>query len=120
MPSSVRPLLAGLAVLAVTALGGCSSDKPYVLSDYLSNQKGEVQICYSSSNSTPQQVAAVAEDVCNRYHRTAKLWLTQPGQCNLATPNISTFYCVARPGETPPPFNTKKAPLRHDSDDFKN
>ena len=120
MPSSVRPLLAGLAVLAVTALGGCASDKPYVLSDYLSNQKGEVQICYSSSNSTPQQVAAVAEDVCNRSHRTAKLWLTQPGQCNLATPNISTFYCVARPGETPPPFNTKKAPLRHDSDDFKN
>lgn len=111
MRSPHRPVFAALALLGVVSLGACA-EKPYVNSDYRSNQTGEVQVCFNPENSTPAEVAALAEQTCNRYHRTAKLWLTQRGQCTWTAPDISTFYCAARPGETPPPFIDKKSPLR--------
>ncbi|HVI53338.1 MAG TPA: hypothetical protein VM661_19170 [Candidatus Sulfotelmatobacter sp.] len=106
-----RPAFAGLALLVAASLGACT-EKPYVYSDYRMNQQGEVRVCFDPSSSTPEEVAALAEQTCNRYHRTAKLWVTQKSQCTWTTPDISTFYCAARPGETPPPLIDKKSPLR--------
>lgn len=111
---STRLHPAALGFATVTVLAGCAAEKPYVLSDYMSNQQGVVQVCHHH-DSPPKDIAALAEEVCNHYHRTAKLWLMQKGQCNLSSPDISTFYCVARPGETPPPFVNKHAPLRSHS-----
>jgi len=117
MSSKIRPFFAGFVIMASAALVGCA-EKPYVYTDYRSNQIGEVQVCFDPANSSPEQVAAAAEETCNRYHRTAKLWLTQKHQCTWTTPSMSTFYCVARPGETPPPLIDKHSPLRHDSTTF--
>lgn len=113
---TLRRLLvpAGLTLAATTLLTGCAGDPPYAQTDYRYHQQGQVQICYNS-HSTPEQVAAVAEEICNRYKRTAVLWQTQTYQCEWRNPNLATFYCTARPGETPPPVIDKHAPLRHDS-----
>jgi len=117
MLRSTRLLLAGFGLVTATVLAGCAAEKPYVLSDYTNVESGMVKVCYSPSNSTPKEVWATADEACARFHRTAKLWLTQKGQCNLSTPDVATYFCMAKPGETPIPFSSKRAPLRPNSTD---
>jgi hypothetical protein len=105
--------LAPLALSAVL-LAGCATEKPYLYSDYRYHQIGQVIICSSDSNSTPEQVKAMAEEVCNQYDRTAIVATVQKYQCSWTAPTQSTFACAARPGEHPAPIVPRLAPLRRD------
>ncbi len=106
---SISALLLGGLVLT-----GCAPDKPYFLYDYSYQRIGNIQICYSPSNSTQAQLDQMAEERCNRIERTAQLQYTQKAQCSIATPDLAYYQCVARPGETPPPLVNRHAPLRHE------
>jgi len=100
-------------VLAVL-IGGCAADAPYLYSDYRYHQRGSVIVCYSDENTTPEQVKAMADEVCRQYDRVARLQLQQPYQCSWTVPTQALFNCVPRPGENPPPIIRHNAPMRHD------
>ena len=93
-------------------LAGCGGGQPYVLTDYRQHQTGRVEVCYDGHKTSLDQARALADGVCDQYSRMAKFEISQRNQCNWRTPDIALFYCVARPGETPPPFVPQKAPLR--------
>lgn len=105
-PVRSAPLLALLALLA-----GCA-ERPYLRSDYRIHQSGRVEVCYNKEKATPREVWQLAENVCERYDRTAELKLQQVGQCSWTAPSLAYFSCEARPGETPAPFVKQNAPLR--------
>jgi|GEM_PF-1606877 len=105
----------GAGLLLLGLLGGCAG-APYVDSSYMEHQSGRVRICYAPSTTPPAKVQAMAEEVCQKYHRTAVHWLTQPNQCSWTDPYLATFYCAARPGEPPPPeLPVRHAPMRHET-----
>lgn len=110
---NVRFTLAVAATAAV--LSACAAEPPFVLTDYRSLQLGYVKVCYSTENTTPEKVFALAETECSRYDRTARLQIQQLGQCSWTAPTVATFVCEARPGETPPPLVIRNAPMRHDA-----
>ena len=98
----------GLAAVALTGCGGA----PYVLTDYRSHQKGVVEVCYDRGKAPMTETQKLADGICEQYDRMASLQLGQSFQCNWRTPDIALYYCVARPGEHPPPFVPQVAPLR--------
>ena len=100
------------AIVAVAVLAGCGGGRPYVLTDFRDHQKGIVEVCYDRGTTSMVQATKLADGICDQYDRVASLQLRQNEQCNWATPDIALFYCVARPGEKPPPFVPQKAPLR--------
>ena len=106
--------LAVLTLLAPlgAALAGCGGGAPYVLTDYRNHQRGLVEVCYDHRMTPLHQAQKLADEICVQYDRMAAFQLAQRDQCNWRTPDIALFYCVARPGETPPPFVPQKAPLR--------
>jgi hypothetical protein len=93
-------------------LAGCGGGNPYVLTDYRQHQTGRVEVCYDDQKTSLGQAKALADGICDQYSRVASFQISQRNQCNWRTPDIALFYCVARPGETPPPFVPQKAPLR--------
>ncbi len=110
--SALRALL---ACSALTALGACGTEAPYVQTSYRLNQSGYVMVCSGGDAAARKQAAALAEQTCTRYHRTAKLWRVAHGQCDWLSSTQATYLCVPKPGVTPMPFNGKHAPMRHDS-----
>ena len=108
-----RPNL--LAFFALAALAGCGGGAPFVLTDYKSHQSGIVEVCYDDAKTSIADAQKLADGVCKLYERTADFQLAQRNQCTWRTPELALFYCVARPGETPPPFVPQKAPLRSPS-----
>jgi hypothetical protein len=104
------PPLCGLLLLA-----GCSTEKPFVLSDYRAHQRGVVQACYSEDKGSLEDTTKLAENICKEFDRTAKLQLLQPYQCTWTAPVMATYSCVPRPGETPAPILLHNAPMRHDT-----
>jgi len=106
----VRRLLT--VVIALGPLAGCGGGEPYVLTDYRQHQTGQVEVCYDDQKTSLAQAQKLADGICGQYERVASFQLRQKYQCNWTTPTIALFYCVARPGETPPPFVPQKAPLR--------
>ena len=105
-----------LPLLALLPILGCSSlaRDPYVQSDYLAHSRGQVQVCLDEDRSSLDQAQALAEQVCRRFDRTARFQLTRKYECSVTTPTLALYSCVARPGETPPPLQAEKAPLRHE------
>jgi hypothetical protein len=113
MPSHLRrPVRSSLATLVLAGVVAGCGGRPYVLTDYRQHQKGQVEVCYDSNSTSIDQAKALADGICDQYSRMAKFELSQRFQCNWRTPDIALFYCVARPGETPPPFVKQTAPLR--------
>jgi hypothetical protein len=108
--TSAKPILA--IALAAVALSGCGGGRPFVLTDYRDHQKGIVEVCYDHGSTSMAQASQLADHICDQYDRVASLQLHQFNQCSWTTPDIALFYCVARPGETPPAFVPQKAPLR--------
>jgi len=104
------PPLSGLLLLAA-----CSTEKPFILSDYRAHQRGVVQACYSEEKGTLEQTTALAENICKEFDRTATLQLLQPYQCSWSAPVLATYSCQARPGESPAPILLHNAPMRHDT-----
>lgn len=101
-----------LALGAVLCLGSCAPEQPYVRSDYLVHQRGQVQVCYNESRANLSQAQTLADEVCREYDRTARFQLQQELQCNWTSPTLAIFACVARPGESPAPLSRQVAPLR--------
>jgi hypothetical protein len=101
-----------LSVTILLVAGCVSPEDPYLLTTYLQHQNGVVEVCYDEATAKPEQVRAVAEDVCHRFERVAEFELTQQYQCSWTTPTMALFHCVARPGETPPAIKARRAPLR--------
>ena len=110
MKVALRKLGAGAALLT---LAGCGGGQPYVLTDFYLHQQGKVEVCYDHTMTPIDKAKALADGVCDRYERVSQYVFAQNDQCNWLTPDIALFICVARPGETPPPFVPQKAPLRH-------
>jgi hypothetical protein len=104
------------ATLALSAvlLAACTAEGPYLYSDYRYHQIGQVIVCWNDETTTPVQVKAMAEEVCQEYDRTAQLATQQKYQCSWTAPTQSLFTCVARPGEHPAPFRQHLAPMRRD------
>lgn len=102
-----------LAVLLPAACSTLPRD-PYVRSDYLAHSRGQVQVCLDTGRSSLDQAQALAEAVCRQFDRTAKFQFTRKEECNLLTPTLAVYGCVARPGEHPPPLVPERDPLRHE------
>lgn len=112
---SCWPRFATLAVvLSATVLTAGCAEAPYVNTDYRSHQRGSVQVCFNEDTATMADAQKLADAICHQFERTAKLSLVQPYQCTWTAPTLATFGCVARPGETPPPFVEHLSPMRHD------
>lgn len=115
MQHLLRRGFAVLLPLGGLLLTGCAAEKPYYLYDYRYQRQGDVEICFSPSNTTRAELDRMAEESCNKIERTAKFRYMQKSQCSVITPDLALYACVARPGETPPPIIRKRAPLRHDT-----
>ena len=114
-PFARHPLLRPAAVLVLAGLlTACTAEAPYLWTDYRYHQRGQVIVCYSDEKATPEQVKALADEVCRQYDRMASLQLQQKYQCSWTAPTQALFACVARPGESPPPIIQHLAPMRHD------
>ncbi|HXP96061.1 MAG TPA: hypothetical protein VN809_05065 [Telmatospirillum sp.] len=108
-----RFLFLALTLSGAVWVSGCT-EAPYVDDDYRYHQRGIVKVCFSESNASMADAKALADEACRQYERTAKLALIQPYQCTWSTSTLATFSCVARPGETPPPYVERLSPMRHD------
>lgn len=100
----------GLApvVLAVAlALAGCAASAPYVYRsgefdrtrpDYGQSitDRSQVAICYSSLDTTPRQVAALALAECAKFSKTIRYIKHDYTLCPLATPAAAVFACVKK------------------------
>lgn len=106
---------AALAASGLILLAGCATEAPYVYTDYRYHQRGQVIVCYSPDNATPELVKSLADGVCQQYDRMAKFQLQQPYQCSWTAPTQAIFACVPRPGENPPPIQQHLSPMRHDT-----
>lgn len=107
----------GFLVAALTAtvmVTGCA-EAPYLYSDYRYHQRGVVYVCINEDTATIADAKKLADEVCRPFDRTSKLTLVQRYQCSWSAPTYITFNCVARPGETPPPFAEHLSPMRHES-----
>ncbi len=112
---SCWPRLGTLAVaLAGTALMAGCAEAPYVYTDYRSHQRGSVIVCFNEGTATVKDAKVLADEICKQYERTSQLALVQSYQCSWTAPTQANFACVARPGETPPPFVEHLSPMRHD------
>jgi hypothetical protein len=103
-----------IAFSEAVLLAGCSAEAPYVTTDYRYHQRGTVQVCLNDETATTADAKKLADEICRQYERTSRLSLVQPYQCSWTAPTLVTFACVARPGETPPPFAEHLSPMRHD------
>ena len=113
MPRTCRPIRTTLSTLVLAgAVAGCGGGQAYVLSDYRQHQLGKVEVCYDDHKTSLDQARVLADGVCQQYDRMASFQISQRDQCNWRTPDIALFYCVPKPGETPPPLVPQKAPLR--------
>jgi hypothetical protein len=116
MKIAARPVRPGFALLLATSvLAGCGGGSPYVLTDFHNHQLGRVEVCYDHSKTSLAEAQKLADGICDQFERVASYRLDQRNQCNWRTPDIVLFECVARPGETPPPFVPQKAPLRNNA-----
>jgi dTDP-4-dehydrorhamnose reductase len=113
MHSRRTAFVAALAGL-IPLVAGCAPEAPYVYTDYRYHQRGQVIVCYSDEKGTPEQVKALADEVCRQYDRVAMLQLQQEYQCSWTAPTQAVFHCMPRPGENPPPIVQHHAPMRHD------
>ncbi|WP_146002659.1 hypothetical protein [Telmatospirillum siberiense] len=101
------------AVTAAVMLAGCAED-PYLSTDYRYHQRGVVQVCINEDTASIADAKKLADETCRPFDRTSKLALIQRYQCSWTAPTLVAFSCVARPGETPPPFAEHLSPMRHD------
>jgi hypothetical protein len=92
---------AGLAGILCLALGACSQLAPTEAAPAAGPNgipdANEVGVCYSSSASTPAQVAALATDQCPT--GTKAKWMSQGWDldaCPVLMPVRATFECAAR------------------------
>lgn len=116
MTNAIPPIRSVFGLgLAASVLAACGGGAPYVLTDFRTHQLGRVEVCYDHQKTTLAQTQKLADGVCDQYERVAHYLLDQTNQCNWRTPDIVLFECVARPGETPPPFVPQKAPLRNNA-----
>ncbi|HEY1722731.1 MAG TPA: hypothetical protein VGG27_15915 [Magnetospirillaceae bacterium] len=112
-PRTRRPIRSTLLTLVLAGtVASCGGGDPYVLSDYRLHQLGKVEVCYDDHMTSIDQARVLADGICQQYSRMASFELAQRDQCNWRTPDIALFYCVAKPGEKPPPLVPQKAPLR--------
>ena len=96
----------------VLGLGACSSPAPYVERVYEFNREHplfpdgptaaavekaglEVTVCYSKSNATPKDIAALAGRECGRFGASATFVEQSYRQCPLTTPIAAVFTCRA-------------------------
>lgn len=103
-----------LALSGAVLMAGCVSEAPYVFTDYRFHQRGQVIVCYDEKNASPEQVKALADNICAQYDRTSQFQFQQPLQCSWTAPTQVFFTCVARPGEHPAPIQEHLPPMRHD------
>lgn len=117
VPSMSAWLQTGLLAAAAAGtlvVSGCA-EAPYVTSDYRYHQRGIVQICLDEGTAKIGDTKKLAEEICRQYDRTSNETLVQRYQCSWTAPTLVTYTCVARPGETPPPFTEHLSPMRHDT-----
>ena len=87
-----------------TVLGAC---QPYIYeADEFNRERANfgkepkdrtnVEICYFTRNSAPQDILAMAEAECAKFGKTARYTYSEVGVCPLATPTMGHFNCVAR------------------------
>ncbi len=105
------PLAAALSAVVLTV--GCA-EAPFVMTDYRYHQRGSVSVCFNERTTTVKDAKVLADEICRQYERTSQLSLIQSYQCSWTAPTQASFTCVARPGETPPPFVEHLSPMRHD------
>lgn len=89
---AMRPVV--FAAVAVLLLAGCSTSPRPLVPDTAEGPTSYV--CYSSMNSTPEEVRAIAETQCRRTgHGVAGLlgqsWT--PLRCGMLTPSVAAFQC---------------------------
>lgn len=100
----IRRFLGVSVLLCATLLGAC---QPYVYeADEFNRERSdfgrektdrtEVNICYFTRVTTPQDVLAMAESECAKFGKTARYQYSQTGECPLSTPTLGHFSCVAR------------------------
>jgi hypothetical protein len=91
-------------LIASTALSACA---PYIYEpDEFNRERAdfgkelkdrtEVDICYFTRNTAPQDILAMAEAECAKFGKTARYIHSEVGICPLATPTLGHFRCVAR------------------------
>ena len=56
----------------------------------------DVNICYYTRSTTPQDILAMAEAECARFGKTARYRYSEVGQCPVATPTLGLFACDPR------------------------
>jgi len=100
-----------IAVMALTAVGGCSLPDPYVyrnkefdrdLATFGKEPKdlATVGICYNKKNTTPQQIIQMAQAECAKYHKVARFSRQTRLQCPLLTPVEAIFLCEPSGGQS--------------------
>lgn len=95
------------SLLALALLAGCSAARPYVYHNEEFNRSrpdyaqavgdiNQVTICYSSLETTPRQVAAMALAECAKFSKTIRYVKHDYAVCPLITPAAAVFACVKK------------------------
>ena len=87
---------------AVLLLAACAAEPPFLQTDATAHRHGVVRVCYTSGETPPEQVTAVAEAACARFGRTARLDGYMPAQCAWTAPDLALFHCEDRPRDDQP------------------
>ena len=98
-------LFSGLAAIVLFFVLSACAGEPYVYRADEFNRAAStfkvepkdssaVIICYSSRNTTPERVRALAEQECARFGKKARISEQRFGECPLGTPATATFQCT--------------------------
>ncbi|MCC7016540.1 MAG: hypothetical protein IT564_04995 [Rhodospirillales bacterium] len=95
-------LLAGAAWALIAILSGCARSEPFVFKNTEFDRRtfgrpasvpGLIQVCYSSTTTTPEAVIRVAEEECAKYGKMAQMIGQDISICPMTTPIAANYLC---------------------------
>jgi len=96
----------GALLVAFVVVGACTSQEPYIDRPYAINREHNdfpngpdiiagvgIRVCYSKSDTTPEEIRALAEKECQRGGLKARFVRQTLDQCALMAPVAAVFSC---------------------------
>ena len=107
MTAAHRRSLVSLTLTVCVALAGIAGCAPYIYDPQEFNReradfgrepkdRSEVNVCYFTRTTSPQDILAIAEAECGKFGKAAQYRYSEVGECPFATPTLARFACVAR------------------------
>lgn len=104
-----------LPLLLLPFFPSACAEGPFVTSTVLEQRQGRVVICYNKNSTTPEDIVALARQICDKYELPQPQFTDQRAfSCSLTAPAEVTYLCggklTPRKGgeERPPVFQREK------------